>query len=450
MASSLSRPGTLRPTAVLGVVALTLAACAPPSVNEFKPRDGDTQVLAPMAGRAAFWTAFRDPQLDRLMQAGLTQNLSLREAVERITEAGAEVGVPRQFGVEGDLSVTRAKSQFGTIGSSRSAVLGGTWLVDIFGGPSNQRAAEARRDAAYFSADDVRLALASEIAANYIELRYAQAVIAFTQRSIGSRRQSRESISSQFEAGAATRLDVLRADQRLAVAEAQLPALEIAAERAVNRLATLTASTPQSLRGLLNRGAAQPAARWSGSKGIAADTIRLRPDVQAAERTLVARASEVGVARAALLPSITLAGQVSVPGSGATTWAIGPSINLPFLTGGRNRAAVTAAESRARQAYLAWQRTVFEAVEDVQNALAAYSRDARNVGAQQRLVAISQETVDLARSSYDLGETDFLSILDAEVELLDARRALAAAERDRAINFVRLNIATAGSVLPPR
>lgn len=448
MASSLSRPATQRPAALIAALALTLAACAPPQVGEFKPKAGDTQVLTPIAGRAAFWTAFRDPQLDRLMQAGLTQNLSLREAVERITEASADIGVPRQFGIEGEASVTRSKNQFDQIGSSRSAVLGGTWLIDIFGGPSNRRAAQARRDAAYFSADDVRLALASEIAANYIELRYAQAVISFTQRSIGSRRQSRESISSQFEAGAATRLDVLRADQRLALAEAQLPALEIAAERAVNRLATLTASTPQSLRGLLNRGAAQPSARMSLGKGIAADTIRLRPDVQAAEQILIARASEVGVARAAMLPSLSLGGQISVPGSGVTTWALGPTVNLPFLSGGRNRANVTAAESRARQAYLAWQRTVFEAVEDVQNALAAYRRDARNVGAQQRLVAISQETVDLARSSYDLGETDFLSILDAEVELLDARRALAAAERDRAINFVRLNIATAGSVLP--
>ena len=105
-----------------------------------------------------------------------------------------------------------------------------------------------------------------------------------------------------------------------------------------------------------------------------------------------------------------------------------------------------AAQSRARQAWFAWQQSVLQAAEEVQGALAAWRRDGRNVGAQQRLVAISQETLDLARSSYDLGETDFLSILDAEVELLQARQALAGAERDRALNFVRLSVATAGPV----
>ncbi|MEY4984572.1 MAG: hypothetical protein RIR62_2838 [Pseudomonadota bacterium] len=444
-----ARAALARPSRAALLLPLLLAtACTPvPQVAEFRPTGNETAQLSPIAGRAAFWTAFGDRQLDALMQAGLKNNLSLREAAERITEAQAATGVPRDVLLGVQASTTRGRDGALPVVTSERATLSGTWLLDFFGGPSVRAQALARRDAAYFEAEVARLGLAAEIATAYIDLRYAQAVIAFTRRSVDSRRQSRSSIGSQFEAGAATRLDVLRADQRLALAEAQLPQLEVQAEVALNRLARLTAQSPSALRSLYERGGSQPVARWRAA-GIGADTVRLRPDVQAAEGVLAERAAAAGIARSALLPSLTLGGNVSVPGSGARSWSFGPVLNLPLFSAGANRANLNAAESRARQAYLAWQASVLGAVEEIGNALAAYRRDGRNVGAQQRLVAITQETLDLARSSYDLGETDFLSILDAEVELLDARQSLAVAERARAINFVRLNVATAGSVLP--
>lgn len=434
----------------LVVLALSLAACAPvPTPGEFAPNGAST--LRPMTGAAAWWRAFNDPQLDALVARGTTQNLTLREAAERITEAGAGIQTLGSVSLGADFSHSRSRlgerGGAGVYASGNSSVLSGSWLLDLFGQNRAERAAAtALRVQADYSAQAARLAVAGEIASAYIDLRYAQEVIAFVGRSISSRDQSRGSINEQFEAGAATRLDVLRADQRLALARAELPALEVAAERAIFRLATLTAQSPESLRPLLLRGGAIPRPHFAAARGINADTIRLRPDVQAQEQLLVARAAEVGVARAALLPSLSLVGRVTVPGTGATTWAFGPAINLPIFSGGRNKANLTAAESRARQAWFGWQQAVLEAVEDVQSALSAWRRDGRNVGAQQQLVAISQETLDLARSSYDLGETDFLSILDAEVELLSARQALAGAERDRALNFIRLSVATAGPV----
>ena len=441
------RPLSRRPAILLPLVAaLVLTGCVPvPQGRDFAPAGPST--LQPVTGAQAWWRAFADPQLDALMARGLTQNLSLREAEERITEAGAGIRTASGLALGADLSATRAGIVDAAYTDSRAAVLSGSWLVDLFGQNRASRAASvALRDQAVLASEAARLAVAGEIAAAYIDLRYTQEVVAFIRRSVDSRRQSRGSIGEQFDAGAATRLDVLRADQRLAVAEAQLPTLEVQADRAIFRLATLTAQSPEALRPLLNRGGAVPAARFSGARGISADAIRLRPDVQAQERLLTARAAQVGVAQAALWPSLTLAGRVTVPGTGSTTWGFGPSINLPFLSGGQNRANLTAAQSRARQAWFAWQQSVLQAAEEVQGALAAWRRDGRNVGAQQRLVAISQETLDLARSSYDLGETDFLSILDAEVELLQARQALAGAERDRALNFVRLSVATAGPV----
>lgn len=442
-------PRSLPPFAVALPLVLAMAACAPvPKVSEFAPRGNETAVMVPLTGKAAFWSAFNDRQLDALMQAGLTRNLTLREAAERITEGRAMVGVPREAALSVGYDGRRGTTESGAVDTTEETVLSGSWLLDFFGGPSNRAVAIAQRDIAWYAADVARLALAGEIATTYAELRYYQAVIALTRRSVDSRRQSRSSIGAQFEAGAATRLDVLRADQRLALADAQLPRLEVAAERAVNRLATLTAQSPNAMRGLYERGGAQPRARWAAGQGITADTVRLRPDVQLAERELYEAAARVGLARADMLPSIRLIGNVGWPASSPRGWSFGPSLDLPIFSAGANAANLSASESRARQAYLRWQQAVLEAVEEVQSELAAYRRDGRNVGAQQRLVGISQETLDLARSSYDLGETDFLSILDAEVELLDARQSLAEAEYTRAVNFIRLSVATAGSVAP--
>jgi multidrug efflux system outer membrane protein len=107
---------------------------------------------------------------------------------------------------------------------------------------------------------------------------------------------------------------------------------------------------------------------------------------------------------------------------------------------------VTAAQSRAKQADLAWQATVRGAVEEIQNALAAYSRDGRNMAAQERLTSISVQTLDLAQSSFEIGQGDFLSVLEAERTLLDAKASLADANRARAFNFIRLSTATADGV----
>ncbi|MFD2439568.1 TolC family protein [Paracoccus kondratievae] len=133
-------------------------------------------------------------------------------------------------------------------------------------------------------------------------------------------------------------------------------------------------------------------------------------------------------------------------GGSMKTWGFGPQITLPLFTGGANEARLSAAQARAEQARLAWQASVLKAVEEVENALAGYNRDARAVSAQSRLVDNARETVSLTRSSYELGEADFFPVLDAERSLLSARQELAAAVRQQALNFVALSAASAGGV----
>jgi multidrug efflux system outer membrane protein len=414
--------------------------------------DAGAATQAPAAQK--WWLAFKDPVLDRLIATGLAQNLDVKQAVERVTEARAGVtgagaaGLPQvqASGMAGRGDMTGAGAASLETGSLEAG-----WTLDLFSKvQSGRMAARARLDAAYASSEVARIVLTGAVAETYVDLRYYQERMALTRQSLQSRQKTRDMIQSSLESGAATKLDTLQADQLVAVAEAELPALEVGYAAALNRLATLTGQGTTAIAADLSRGAAQPVPRFRAQVGVPAEVIRKRPDIIAAERNLAAASAAVGVAKAELFPSLSLGGMiksVSIGGGAASeTWSFGPSLSLPIFAGGALKANLSASESRARQAHLAWQAAVLRAVEEVQTALAAYARDGRSMAAQSRLLGISKDTLDLARSSFEIGEGNFLAVLDAERMLLDSRGGLAAANRNRALNFIRLSVATAEGV----
>lgn len=413
-----------------------------------------TKPAADTAQSPQWWAAFRDSRLDALMQQGLAQNLDVQQAVARISEARANAGLAGAADLP-QLSATgsagRSDLQGKGADSSSSVGLNTSWMIDLFGANrAAKRSAAAQLDAAYLSADVARLAILAEIATTYADLRFYQHSIALTQDSLSGRRKSLSLTREKFDLGSVARLDVLQAEQLVAVAEAELPALEVGYDQAIYRLATLTGQSASRLRADLQKGTAQPRPRYRAAIGVPADVLRNRPDIRKAERDLASAAASVGVARAALYPSLSLGGTVTASearASGAlTTWSFGPQISLPIFDGGRNRANLRGAESRAVQAELAWKSAVTKAVEEVEAALSAYRRDARNIGAQDKLVSTSRQTLDLARAEFDLGQGDFLAVLDAERTEFDARRALAQAIRAEAAHYVALSLATAGGV----
>ena len=432
------------------VSSLALAACNP--VRYAAPRaelaaEFAANSPARRAAANAWWAAFRDKRLDALIAAGLKRNLDVQTAVATIREAQANarlVGASDLPQVDAQGSAARSRDERGVF-ESDSATLGVSWLVDLFGSTRAARqGASARLDAAYLSAEVARLTVASAIASAYVDARYYQEALALTRQSLESRRRTLEMTRTQDAFGSVSRLEVLQAEQLVAQAEAALPGLEVGFDQSVNRLATLTAGRSADLAAELRRGGGQPRARYSASVGVPADVVRVRPDVRMAERNLAAAAADVGEARAAFYPRLTLSGSIT-PTNGKS-WSFGPQISLPLFSGGANQARLSAAQARAEQARLAWQAAVLGAVEEVENALAGYNRDARAVAAQSRLVENARETVNLTRSSYELGEADFFPVLDAERSLLSARQELAAAIRQQALNFVALSAAAAGGV----
>jgi len=165
--------------------------------------------------------------------------------------------------------------------------------------------------------------------------------------------------------------------------------------------------------------------------------------------------ADIGVAEAQLYPTITLGGSISPSYIGSksvkgalTSWSFGPSLNLPVIDGGRLRANVDITESNARNQYLAWKAAVLQAVEEVENALAAVSRDARTVEALRAEVKSYEEALQLSTASYKDGASSLLDVLDAQRSVSDAQARLAQAVQQMAKDYVSLNVAIGGGYAP--
>jgi multidrug efflux system outer membrane protein len=410
---------------------------------------------------AAWWTAFQDSRLNGYVQTGLDQNLDVLQALERINQAEANVvvagaGSLPSLTASGSAARSGAEGLDGTPNSAPQTRVSGnfdaSWFLDLFGLYKRSReGALASLDAAYAGVDVARLSLLQAVVSAYIDVRYFQERIALARQNLESRRETLDLTRLQLEAGAASRLDVVQAEGLVNSTIAQIPALETSFRGAAHRVATLLGLPASSLLPELQRGARQPVARFSAKAGVPADLIRNRPDIRAAERQLAAAVAQIGVAEAQLYPAITLGGSITpsyVRASGADnsllSWSFGPGISLPIFDGGQLKANVTAAESTAREAYLAWKQTVLGAVEEVENALAAVSRDARTVNALRDTVRSYDEALELATASYRDGASSLLDVLDAQREVSTAQSNLAQAVQQSAQDFVSLNVAIGG------
>ena len=399
-----------------------------------------------------WWTSFGDQRLDALVARGLAQNLDIQTAVERINAAGAAVrasgGAALVSGsVSGDYS--RSSSPSGNISTDGSGSAAANLVVDIFGGKRRGlERARAEFDAAEFDVGTARLAFLSSLVGNYIDARYYQEALAITRNLVSARQETASLVQRQFDLGTGTQLQLLQAQALLESTRANLPSLEKGFYIAVYALATLLAEPAQPLMAEMERGAAQPRPRGKDATGVPADILRNRPDVRSAERGLAAAVAAVGVSTADLYPSVNLSGNVTAGSS--HSWSFGPSVSLPVLNQPLLRANRDAAVSAAKQAELSWRGTVLAAVEDVQAAQAAVSRDRRQVAALGRTAEAYARARDLSRETYEVGTTSFLDFLDSERSMGDAQLSVASSVRTLANDWTSLQIATGRGWAPAR
>ncbi|MCV2866666.1 efflux transporter outer membrane subunit [Defluviimonas sp. WL0075] len=401
-------------------------------------------IPAPDLSHDAWWTGFRDPVLDDLIRRGLQQNLSIREARERVIAADA---IARSAGtvVSGDANagLTRADQAGDAPVNERRFDLGASWLLDFFGRARSERensrqSAEARRA----DADNAALAFLGQLATAYIDLRFYETGIRLKTRDLASRRKTLEQTEALVRLGNATELDLAQARALLNTTQSEIPVLEARARAQQNRIATLLA-VPAGTLSLVAAGE-QPAPRGGIPASITANLVRGRPDVRSAEHSYAAAVARIGVAEAELYPSIRLGGSITASNSaGVDTsgWSFGPTLTVPIFNRGRLYANVDAAESGAREAHLAWQRTVLEGVNDVQSALYALQKYNAAAGAAAGAVDQYTKSLDLSRTLAERGNITTLDLIDAERQISDARETLSEARRQVALQYVLLNVA---------
>ncbi len=404
-----------------------------------------------------WWTDYHDTKLDGLVNIGLAQNVSILSSIEATVAYEGDVTVAGAGGLP-SLTGTAAQTMSGQKGKLRTAQatqhtssgeLTASWLLDLFG--QYRRAREGALDtldAAYATVDVTRLAYLQDLVTSYITARYYQALIGVANENLKSRRETLELTKFQLQAGAASRLDVVQAEGLVNSSLSELPPNEIAFRKQVHHIATLLNVPSATVIAEMQSSTGQPVFRGSVTTGVPADLVRNRPDIRKAERQLAAATAQIGVAEAQLYPSISLSGSISPSyiksggtKGGLTTWSFGPTLNLPIFDGGLLRANVKIAESNARAAYLSWKSTVLSAVEDVENALSAVTRDAQTISALRAQVKSYREALQLSTASYKDGASSLLDVITAQLQVTSAQESLAAAVQTSAADYVSLNVA---------
>jgi NodT family efflux transporter outer membrane factor (OMF) lipoprotein len=340
--------------------------------------------------------------------------------------------------------------------------LGLSWEIDLFGRIRRTvEAATANLEASIEDYRDVLVTVYAEVATNYVDVRAFQARLAFAESNAAAQRGSLELTRNRYLAGLTSALDVAQAESNLRNTEAQIPTFQVGLIAAENRLAVLLGEQPGTLRRVLADSMAIPRAGYDVTVGVPADLLRRRPDIRRAERELAAQTAIVGVATADLYPTFSLTGFIELEAINfddlfdlsSIGWGIIPGFRWPIFTAGKIRNRIKAEEARTEQALGFYEQTVLLAMEDVQTALVAYDREQVRRDRLQEAVTATSRSVELVRTQYISGLTNFQNFLDAQRSLFDQQDQLANSQGQVVKNLIDLNRALGGGwtvdSLPP-
>lgn len=467
---------TIRWLCAVAVAGIAAAGCATVGPDYVAPEPGVPSAwqaeLAPGVSAAPeepkalgrWWATLDDPMLTRLVERAVAGNLELKQAQARVREARArrrqtEAGYFPGLDASGSVTRQRGSEETGA-GVTRTLYTAGfdaSWELDLFGG--TRRAVEAATAGVQASEEDLRdvlVSLLGEVAQNYVDVRTFQTRVVIAEQNLDVQQETYAIARFRFEAGLVTQLDVEQARSNLEQTRAEIPALQTGLGQAAHRLAVLLGGMPGALDGELAATAPIPVVPASVAVGVPADMLRRRPDVRRAERELAAQTAQVGVATAALYPSLSLVGSVGLEAlslsnlftAAARTAALGASGLWTVFDAGRLRANVRIESALQEQALLGYESAVRTALEDTENALVAFGNEQARRSALQAGTAAAERAAVLARQQYESGLLDFQSVLDAQRTLLSLQDQLAASDGAVTSNLIALYKALGGGWTP--
>jgi outer membrane protein, multidrug efflux system len=414
--------------------------------------------LAPL-GDQKWWDIFQDEQLRMLIRTALTQNYDSRIAASRMLETQAQLGNIRadQFPALGAGAgigdIRQAKSKFlpASETSTGQVNLSAAWELDFWG--KYRRLTEAGRAnllASEWARREVVSTLVANVASAYFELRALDLELEISKRTLNSRQESLRLTRILSDGGSTSLLDVRQAEQLVFTASEEIPALEQQIEQQENSLSTLLGQNPGDVpRGQTLTEQRQPP---EVPPGLPSSLLERRPDIRQAEAQLIAANAEIGVARAAYFPQISLSGAGGFQSSAlsslfsgpAGAWSFGASLTQPIFTGGRLRSEMRLAEARQQTAMLFYQQSIQGAFRSVSDAFVAYHKTREFRAQQELLFRSAQDAARLSHMRYSGGVTGYLEVLTNETNAFSAELGLVQARLNELLALVQLYQALGG------
>lgn len=411
----------------------------------------------------AWWGEFNDPVLSDLVAQAMKNNLDIRVAYANLLQARAlsrEAGYGRQPTVNATGSATRNLNSQETpngqnmprTNNSFEAGFDASWELNLFGRVSARIAAqESLAEASEADWQQMQVTIAAEVAKTYAELRGAQYRLDIANRNLDNQAESLKLTQVLLDAGAATALDVARAETQLTVTKASIPVLNATVTAAINRLSVLTGKVPDATQSKLNAAAPLPSLPLTIALGDAGALLKRRPDVRAAERNLASTVAQYNLAEADLFPTVRLMGSLgfiatnlSSFGTSALAASLGPSLDWQVFNRGAIRARIAQADAQSQAQLATYEKTVLSALEETQTAVSNFAQQENKRAQLQKAARSAQTAATLAKQRFDQGYDDFLDVLVAEKTLLETEDTLAVSEIESVTNLIAIYKALGG------
>jgi NodT family efflux transporter outer membrane factor (OMF) lipoprotein len=422
---------------------------ATPSVWHTTPGDGTSEVTHDDID-STWWTSFKDPVLNGLVQQLVHQNLDLQSASERVIEAQAARRVTASAGMpQVGASVAETHDRVSSRGADTlisrppnapleyddwSAGLSASWELDLFGRVRRSvEAADAGTEEAVEARRGVALEALAELATDYMTLRGAQERDAIATRNLDTATHALALVENQYANGVGNTLDVSRAKAQRESIAALLPELHTTEQQTINAIGLLLAQPPRALDSELSPVRDLPLLPPRVPAGLPSDLLRRRPDIREVEAQWHLATAETGVAVASFYPDVSLTGSMGTESLlagnlfslASRTFSVGPSIDIPIFQGGRLRGMLKLRRAQQREAAIEYQKTVLQAWSDVDNAMTAYGNAQQRRDSLAEAVGHEREALTAATQRYQQGSSSFLDVDTAQGALLEGEDSLA-------------------------
>jgi outer membrane protein, multidrug efflux system len=432
---------------------------APGSPNAAASASSTPSSTPASLGDEKWWEVFQDKELQQLIRTALKNNYDVRIAATRVLEAQAQLGITRadqlpSLSVGGNITSLQ-NPQEGPIPSYQltqgQVLASAAWNVDFWG--RYRRATEAARAnllSSQWAQKEVMSTLVANVASSYFLLRQLDYQLEISRNTLSSRQDSLALTKTLEEHGINNLLDVRQSEQLVYTAAAEVPDLERQIAIQEDALSILLGKNPGDIpRGL--KLTEQPHSPEVPA-GLPSALLERRPDIREAEENLVAANAQIGVARAAYFPQISLTGSAGYQSSKLTDlftgpsgiWSLAGSVTQPIFEGGRLKSGVRLAEAQHDQLLLTYQQTIQGAFRDVSDALVAYRKYREFRTQQQLLVESARDAARLSELRFKAGSTDYLEVLTNETNAFSAELTLAQAQGNELNSLVQLYLALGG------